>query len=104
MVPAIFVISHLDMFYIKSYSKRRVNKRLIMQYGYVLCDSKRSKALVLTKSGDVEYITPDKTENVNKVFCLRDISTMKVLYTSLREKNLIDEMDIVDIQELYGKG
>jgi hypothetical protein len=29
---------------------------------------------------------------------------MKVLYTSLREKNLIDEMDIVDIQELYGKG
>ena len=52
----------------------------------------------------MEYITPDKTENVNKAFCLRDISTMKVLYTSLREKNLIDEMDIVDIQELYGKG
>jgi hypothetical protein len=52
----------------------------------------------------VEYITPDKTENVNKIFCLRDISTMKVLYTSLREKDLIDEMDIVDIQELYGKG
>jgi len=75
-----------------------------MQYGYVLCDQKRSKALVLTKSGDVEYITPDKAENVNKAFCLRDISTMKVLYTSLREKNLIDEMDIVDIQELYGKG
>ena len=75
-----------------------------MQYGYVLCDSKKSKALVLTKSGDVEYITPDKTENVNKIFCLRDISTMKVLYTSLREKDLIDEMDIVDIQELYGKG
>ena len=74
-----------------------------MQYGYVLCDSKRSKALVLTKSGDVQYIAPDTTENVNKVFCLRAISTLKVLYTSLREKNLIDEMDIVDIQELYGK-
>jgi hypothetical protein len=28
---------------------------------------------------------------------------MKVLYTALREKDLIDEMDIVDIQELYGK-
>ena len=74
-----------------------------MQYGYVLCDTKRSKALVLTKSGDVEYITPDKTENVNKAFCLRDISTMKLLYKSLREKDLIGEMDIVDIQELYGK-
>ena len=56
-----------------------------MQFGYVLCDPKRSKLLVLTKQGDVEYITPDKKENVNKAFCLRDISTMKVLYTSLRE-------------------
>ena len=42
-------------------------------------------------------------ENINKAYCLRDISTMKVLYTALREKDLIDEMDIVDIQELYGK-
>ena len=75
-----------------------------MQYGYVLCDSKRSKALVLTKSGDVEYITPNKKENINKIFCLRDISTMKVLYKALKEKDLIGEMDIVDIQELYGKG
>ena len=74
-----------------------------MQYGYVLCDPKRSKALVLTKSGDVEYISTDKKENVSKAFCLRDISTMKVLYTSLRDKELIEEMDIVDIQELYGK-
>ena len=75
-----------------------------MQYGYVLCDSERSKALVLTKSGDVEFITPDNIENINKAFCLRDISTMKMLYNSLREKNLVDDMDIVDIQELYGKG
>ena len=75
-----------------------------MQYGYVLCDSERSKALVLTKSGDVEFITPNTIENVNKAFCLRDISTMKILYKSLREKKLIDDMDIVDIQELYGKG
>ena len=75
-----------------------------MQYGYVLCDSEKSKALVLTKSGDVEFITPNTIENVNKAFCLRDISTMKVLYKSLREKNLIDDMDIVNVQELYGKG
>ena len=75
-----------------------------MQYGYVLCDSERSKALVLTKSGDVEFITPNTIENVNKAFCLRDISTMKILYKSLREKKLIGDMDIVDIQELYGKG
>ena len=75
-----------------------------MQFGYVLCDPKRSKILVLKKNGDVEYTKSDTTENINKAFCLRDISTMKVLYKSLREKNLIDDMDIVDIQELYGKG
>ena len=74
-----------------------------MQFGYVLCDLKRSKILVLKKNGDVEFIKPDSRSNINKSFCLRDMSSMKVLYTALREKNLIVEMDIVDIQELYGK-
>ena len=75
-----------------------------MQFGYVLCDPKRSKILVLKKDGDVEYTKSDTIENINKAFCLRDISTMKVLYKALKEKDLISEMDIVDIQELYGKG
>ena len=75
-----------------------------MQFGYVLCDPKRSKILVLKKNGDVEYVKADSKSNVNKAFCLRDISTMKVLYKALREKDLVGEMDIVDIQELYGKG
>ena len=75
-----------------------------MQFGYVLCDPKRSKILVLKKDGDVEYTKSDTTENINKAFCLRDISTMKVLYKALKEKDLVGEMHIVDIQELYGKG
>ena len=75
-----------------------------MQYGYVFTDPKRSKILVLKKNGDVEYTKCDTIENINKAFCLRDISTMKVLYKALKEKDLIGEMDIVDIQELYGKG
>ena len=75
-----------------------------MQFGYVLYDPKRSKILVLKKDGDVEFVKSDSIENVNKGFCLRDISTMKVLYKALKEKNLVGEMDIVDIQELYGKG
>ena len=74
-----------------------------MQFGYVLCDPKRSKILVLKKDGEVQFIKPDSTRNVDKAFCLRDISTMKVLYKALKEKNLVGEMDIVDIQELYGK-
>ena len=75
-----------------------------MQFGFVLCDPKRSKILVLKKDGDVEYTKSDTTENINKAFCLRDISTMKVLYKALKEKDLVGEMHIVDIQELYGKG
>ena len=74
-----------------------------MQFGYVLCDPKRSKILVLKKNGYVDYTKSDTIENINKAFCLRDISTMKVLYKALKEKNLIGEMDIVDIQELYGR-
>ena len=74
-----------------------------MQYGFVFTDPKRSKIVVLAKQGDVEFLSTNTKENINKAYCLRDISTMKVLYTALREKDLIDEMDIVDIQELYGK-
>tara|TARA_S200000501_G_scaffold323046_1_gene319455 strand:- start:60 stop:287 length:228 start_codon:yes stop_codon:yes gene_type:complete len=74
-----------------------------MQYGYVLCDPKRSEIVVLNKQGDVEYLSLKEKYNINKAFCLRDISTMKALYTSLREKKLINKMDIVDIQTLYGK-
>ena len=74
-----------------------------MKFGYVLCDPKRSKILVLKKNGDVEFVKVKNKENINKSFCLRDISTMKQLYKSLKEKKLVGQMDIVDIQELYGK-
>ena len=60
-----------------------------MQYGYVFTDPKRSKIVVLTKQGDVEFLSTDTKENINKAYCLRDISTMKVLYTALRDKELI---------------
>ena len=74
-----------------------------MKFGYVLCDPKRSKILVLNKNGGVEFVKAKNKEDINKSFCLRDISTMKQLYKSLKEKKLIGQMDIVDIQELYGK-
>jgi len=72
-----------------------------MQFGYVLCDPKRSKILVLTKQNEVRFISSDKKENINKAFCLRDISSMKTLYIKLKEKELVDNLDIVNIQELY---
>tara|TARA_B100001564_G_scaffold55564_1_gene42368 strand:- start:45 stop:272 length:228 start_codon:yes stop_codon:yes gene_type:complete len=72
-----------------------------MQFGYVLCDPKRSKILVLTKQNEVRFISSDKKENINKAFCLRDMSSMKTLYIKLKEKELVDNLDIVNIQELY---
>ena len=72
-----------------------------MQFGYVLCDPKRSKILVLTKQNEVEFISSNNNENINKAFCLRDMSSMKNLYLKLKEKKLVDNLDIVNIQELY---
>jgi len=72
-----------------------------MQFGYVLYDPKRSKLLVLNKQNEVEYISSTNRENINKAFCLRDMSSMKSLYIKLKEKKLVDKLDIVNIQELY---
>ena len=72
-----------------------------MQFGYVLYDPKRSKLLVLTKQNEVKFIPSSDKENINKAFCLRDMSSMKSLYIKLKEKKLVDKLDIVNIQELY---
>jgi len=72
-----------------------------MQFGYVLYDPKRSKLLVLTKQNEVKFIPSSNKENINKAFCLRDMSSMKSLYIKLKEKKLVDKLDIVNIQELY---
>ena len=74
-----------------------------MQFGYVLYDPKRSKIMVLTKTNDVQFISSKEKTNINKAFCLRDRSSMKTLYSSLKDKKLVDELDILDIQELYRK-
>ena len=72
-----------------------------MKFGYVLYDPKRSKLLVLTKQNEVKFIPSSNKENINKAFCLRDMSSMKSLYIKLKEKKLVDKLDIVNIQELY---
>ena len=66
-----------------------------MQFGYVLYDPKRSKLLVLNKQNEVEFIPSTNRENINKAFCLRDMSSMKSLYIKLKEKKLVDKLDIV---------
>tara|TARA_Y100001937_G_scaffold101161_1_gene138724 strand:+ start:1069 stop:1296 length:228 start_codon:yes stop_codon:yes gene_type:complete len=72
-----------------------------MQFGFVLCDPKRSKILILTKKNEVKFLPTKNKENINKAFCLRDMSSIKSLYFSLKEKKLVDKLDIVNIQELY---
>ena len=38
-----------------------------MQYGYVFTDPKRSKIVVLTKLGDVEFLSTDKKKTLIKL-------------------------------------
>ena len=59
-----------------------------MQYGYVFTDPKRSKIVVLTKQGDVEFLSTNTKENINKAYCLRDISTMKVFIHCIKRKKI----------------
>tara|TARA_R100000773_G_scaffold31237_1_gene26701 strand:- start:580 stop:813 length:234 start_codon:yes stop_codon:yes gene_type:complete len=73
----------------------------MMQFGYVLCDPKRSKILILTKTNEVKFISLKNKENINKAFCLRDQTSIKSLYLKLKENNIVNELDIVNIQELY---
>ena len=57
--------------------------------------------MILTKQNEVEFVSSKNKENINKAFCLRDMSSMKNLYLKLKEKKLVDKLDIVNIQELY---
>ncbi len=49
----------------------------------------------------VELINIEKTENLNRALCLRDLTSIKNIYERLRKMKLIEELDIVNIAKLY---
>tara|TARA_B100000927_G_C16294160_1_gene400731 strand:+ start:329 stop:553 length:225 start_codon:yes stop_codon:yes gene_type:complete len=71
-----------------------------MQFGYVLCNQNRSKILTLTKDKQVRMITSNK-ENIEKAFCLNSMSAVKSIYEKFKEKKLVKDLIVVNIQEFY---
>ena len=72
-----------------------------MKFGYVLCDPKRLKILGWKGKTDVQMLTLSNKENLEKAICLKDISSIKSLYIKLKTGKRVNNLDIVNIQELY---
>lgn len=75
-----------------------------MQIGYVLCSKDLSRILCLSddRSG-VEMLDVDSTKNINKSICLSDLTEIKSIYKKFREKEMIDELEVVNVARLYKK-
>ena len=71
-----------------------------MQFGYVLCNQNRSKILTITKDKQVRMITSNK-ENIEKAFCLNNMSAVNSIYEKFKEKKLVKDLIVVNIQEFY---
>ena len=71
-----------------------------MQFGYVLCNQNRSKILTITKDKQVRMVTSNK-ENIEKAFCLNNMSAVKSIYEKFKEKKLVKDLIVVNIQEFY---
>ena len=73
-----------------------------MQVGYVMCTKDRSKVLCVEKEPKgLQLLDAGEKENLNKALCLRGVTAIKSFYLRLKEKKFVEELDIVDIQELY---
>ena len=73
-----------------------------MQIGYSLCTTDKKKVLCIKKgSTKIEFLGTEIRSNLDKALCLQSITSIKTIYDKFREKKLVDELDIVDIQELY---
>lgn len=75
-----------------------------MQRGYVLCDQTLSKVLCLApgESG-VHLRDVDSTQVLNKAFCLEDLTETKNILKRLKDKDLVNGLEIVNVARLYKK-
>tara|TARA_R100000152_G_C6751429_1_gene175088 strand:+ start:335 stop:559 length:225 start_codon:yes stop_codon:yes gene_type:complete len=73
-----------------------------MQIGYSLCTPDKKKVLCIEKgSTKIKFLDTGIRTNLDKALCLQSITSLKTIYDNFKEKKLVDELDIVDIQELY---
>jgi hypothetical protein len=75
-----------------------------MQTGYVMCSQDLSKVLCLDKaSGGVTLVTVDSTQDLNRSICLSDLTETKNIYDRLKNRGLINQLEIVNVARLYKK-
>ena len=73
-----------------------------MQSGYALCTMDNSKVLCISKNPPkVELMEAADFGNLNRALCLPDLTSIKSVYDRLKEKNLVEDLDIVNIAKLY---
>jgi len=73
-----------------------------MQVGYVLYDPNTLKVLCLTKGKrGVELLEIKDTEKLTRALCLKDLTSMKDLYTRFKKNDNGLNLDIVNIAKLY---
>lgn len=73
-----------------------------MQVGYVLYEPDTLKVLCLTKGKrGVELLEIKDTEKLNRALCLKDLTSMKDLYTRFKKNDNGLNLDIVNIAKLY---
>ena len=73
-----------------------------MQSGYVLCATTDQKILCISedKTG-IELIDLKQANSLNRALCMPDLTSVKDVYERFKERNLVGELDIVNIAKLY---
>ena len=75
-----------------------------MQRGFVLCDASLSKVLCLTPERDgVQLNDVESTQVLNKALCLENLTETKNVLRRLKDQELVDSLEIVNVARLYKK-
>jgi hypothetical protein len=73
-----------------------------MQSGYALCTPDKLRVLCLTKNPTkVELLEIKEKNSLNRALCLPDLTSIKSIYERFKERNLVEELDIVNVARLY---
>jgi hypothetical protein len=73
-----------------------------MQSGYVLCALDNQKVLCLSKDkAGVELVDLRESNSLNRALCMPDLTSIKDLYERFKARDLVGELDIVNIARLY---
>lgn len=75
-----------------------------MQRGFVFCNPDRNNVLCIKDSKDgFEWRPVDSTKVLNQAICLNDLTEAKNIYNRIMEKELANDLEIINIARLYKK-